>query len=308
MPSKDIGLVREVCRCIANLSGNYDTHPQLIADDAVSSLTMAIRQYDAVICRLATIALTNLAVVAVNHKPFYERAPIVEIREPKKKKKSVRDSFSSVGEVDPKNKEEEETDDGRSDGSEEGSGGIKEEEDVDDEDMNCFEFLVDVASGSPRGWATISEAGTGDPVQEAGNAARAAAKQCDIAYDLYNELKRAHEKAQEEADESLRITGVPDPVLSTQVDEYEVNARQALAEAEVDASMKKRARKNWGEAETVRDLGYDLDARFVASIYPVQHFLFVICSVRSLGDMLAWHLQIFVLMLPITSDYVHLVW
>jgi hypothetical protein len=252
---------------LSNLSGNYDTHPQLIGDGAVSSLTIAIRQFDAVTCRLATIALTNLAAVVANHQVFYERAPSIEVREPKKKKRpSSRDSFSTEG--------DEEDIDGDATVDGESTGEVDDEVselDIDDEDVDCFEFLVDVASGASRGWTTLGEAGTGDPVAEAGNAARAAAKQCDVSYDLYNELKQAYEKSKEESDQLLLITGVPDPVLASQVQEYEVNAKQALAEAEVDASMKRRARKNWSEAEVVRDLGYDLDARCVSMYLCFQY-------------------------------------
>ena len=64
----------QVARALTNLAGNYDTHAQLMGDDAVGALTVALRRRDAVTARFGALGLANLAAVPENHPSFFERS------------------------------------------------------------------------------------------------------------------------------------------------------------------------------------------------------------------------------------------
>lgn len=57
----DVGLVREVTRCLANLAGNYATHEKLLDGGAADALVGSLRREDAVTARFAALGLANLA-------------------------------------------------------------------------------------------------------------------------------------------------------------------------------------------------------------------------------------------------------
>ena len=58
---KDVGLVREATRCLANLAGNYATHPKLIEGGAADALVGSLKREDAVTARFAALGISNLA-------------------------------------------------------------------------------------------------------------------------------------------------------------------------------------------------------------------------------------------------------
>lgn len=88
------------------------------------------------------------------------------------------------------------------------------------------------------------------------------AQLADVAQELAIEAEQAYLKAKADVEEFQLETGTTDHGLVSIMEEYEVNMHQAKAESEVEVAMKRRARKNWGEAEILRDLGYDPDARY----------------------------------------------
>ncbi len=57
----DVGLVREVTRCLANLAGNYATHEKLLDGGAADALVGSLKREDAVTARFAALGLANLA-------------------------------------------------------------------------------------------------------------------------------------------------------------------------------------------------------------------------------------------------------
>lgn len=57
----DVGLVREVTRCLANLAGNYSTHPKLLEGGAADALGKSLKREDAVTARFAALGLANLS-------------------------------------------------------------------------------------------------------------------------------------------------------------------------------------------------------------------------------------------------------
>ena len=59
--SMDVGLVREVTRCLANLAGNYATHEKLLDGGAADALVGSLKRVDAVTARFAALGLANLA-------------------------------------------------------------------------------------------------------------------------------------------------------------------------------------------------------------------------------------------------------
>lgn len=59
--SKDVGLVREVTRCLANLSGNYAMHSKLLEGRAADALVQSLRKEDAITARFAALGLANLS-------------------------------------------------------------------------------------------------------------------------------------------------------------------------------------------------------------------------------------------------------
>lgn len=58
---KDVGLVREATRCLANLAGNYAAHPKLLEGGAADALVGSLKREDAVTARFAALGLSNLA-------------------------------------------------------------------------------------------------------------------------------------------------------------------------------------------------------------------------------------------------------
>lgn len=61
MRSMEVGLVREVTRCLANLAGNYATHEKLLDGGAADALVGSLKREDAVTARFAALGLANLA-------------------------------------------------------------------------------------------------------------------------------------------------------------------------------------------------------------------------------------------------------
>lgn len=59
--SVDVGLFREVTRCLANLAGNYATHEKLLDGGAADALVGSLQREDAVTARFAALGLANLA-------------------------------------------------------------------------------------------------------------------------------------------------------------------------------------------------------------------------------------------------------
>lgn len=59
--SLEVGLVREVTRCLANLAGNYATHPKLLDGGAADALFRSLKKEDAVTARFAALGLANLS-------------------------------------------------------------------------------------------------------------------------------------------------------------------------------------------------------------------------------------------------------
>lgn len=57
----DVGLVREVTRCLANLAGNYAAHDKLLDGGAADALVGSLKREDAVTARFAALGLANLA-------------------------------------------------------------------------------------------------------------------------------------------------------------------------------------------------------------------------------------------------------
>lgn len=57
----DVGLVREVTRCLANLAGNYATHDKLLDGGTADALVGSLKREDAVTARFAALGLANLA-------------------------------------------------------------------------------------------------------------------------------------------------------------------------------------------------------------------------------------------------------
>lgn len=57
----DVGLVREVTRCLANLAGNYATHEKLLDGGAADALVGSLKREDAVTARFAALGLANLS-------------------------------------------------------------------------------------------------------------------------------------------------------------------------------------------------------------------------------------------------------
>ena len=57
----DVGLVREVTRCLANFAGNYATHEKLLDGGAADALVGSLKKEDAVTARFAALGLANLA-------------------------------------------------------------------------------------------------------------------------------------------------------------------------------------------------------------------------------------------------------
>ncbi|CAM9303250.1 unnamed protein product [Discosporangium mesarthrocarpum] len=63
----DVGLMREITRCLANLAGNYATHPLLVEGAAAEALVLNMKREDALTTRFAVLGLANLAAQSVNH-------------------------------------------------------------------------------------------------------------------------------------------------------------------------------------------------------------------------------------------------
>ena len=59
--SREVGQVREVARCIANLAGNYGTHPKLLDWSMTNFLVRSLREDDAITTRFAALGLANLS-------------------------------------------------------------------------------------------------------------------------------------------------------------------------------------------------------------------------------------------------------
>lgn len=57
----DVGLVREVTRCLANLAGNYATHEKLLDGCVADALVGSLNREDAVTARFAALGLANLS-------------------------------------------------------------------------------------------------------------------------------------------------------------------------------------------------------------------------------------------------------
>lgn len=57
----DWGLVREVTRCLSNLSGNYAMHEKLLEGEAADALVGSLKRQDAVTARFAALGLANLS-------------------------------------------------------------------------------------------------------------------------------------------------------------------------------------------------------------------------------------------------------
>lgn len=57
----DWGLVREVTRCLSNLSGNYAMHEKLLEGGAVGALVRSLKREDATTARFAALGLANLS-------------------------------------------------------------------------------------------------------------------------------------------------------------------------------------------------------------------------------------------------------
>lgn len=58
---KEVGLVREATRCLANLAGNYAAHPKLLEGGAADALVGSLKREDAVTARFAALGISNLA-------------------------------------------------------------------------------------------------------------------------------------------------------------------------------------------------------------------------------------------------------
>ena len=56
----DVGMVREVSRCLSNLAANHATHDVVLDSDSSVAL-VELRKGDAVVARFATVGLLNLA-------------------------------------------------------------------------------------------------------------------------------------------------------------------------------------------------------------------------------------------------------
>lgn len=57
----DVGLVREVTRCLANLAGNFAMHAKLQEGGAADALVGSLKSDDAVTARFAALGLANLS-------------------------------------------------------------------------------------------------------------------------------------------------------------------------------------------------------------------------------------------------------
>lgn len=57
----DVGLAREVTRCLANLAGNYAIHAKLLEGGAADALVASLKRDDAVTARFAALGLANLS-------------------------------------------------------------------------------------------------------------------------------------------------------------------------------------------------------------------------------------------------------
>ena len=68
----DVGMVREVSRCLSNLAANHATHDVVLDSDSSVALVRAAERDDAVVARFATIGLLNLATNAKCHARLME--------------------------------------------------------------------------------------------------------------------------------------------------------------------------------------------------------------------------------------------
>lgn len=57
----DVGLVREVTRCLTNLSGNYAMHAKLLEGGVADALVVSLKREDAITTRFAALGLANLS-------------------------------------------------------------------------------------------------------------------------------------------------------------------------------------------------------------------------------------------------------
>lgn len=57
----DVGLGREVTRCLTNLSGNYAMHAKLLEGGVADALVVSLKRDDAITTRFAALGLANLS-------------------------------------------------------------------------------------------------------------------------------------------------------------------------------------------------------------------------------------------------------
>ena len=75
----DVGMVREVSRCLSNLAANHATHDVVLDSDSSVALVRAAERDDAVVARFATIGLLNLATNAKCHARLMEDKACVDV-------------------------------------------------------------------------------------------------------------------------------------------------------------------------------------------------------------------------------------